>query len=170
MSNNTNVNRSTIHTPSIRMIILRIKTSKKRGMGARRATKFLILKKVLSWWLQDVYFIDCISKMKSDKWWVKFILGHAEPLNSNPSTNAAWRLWYYWPTMIMDCIEFINQCQVCQYHGTFIKQLLEPLYTIAKLWPSTAWDIGIVVSFEKLLLENTDICCPPWSSFLNGSK
>lgn len=32
--------------------------------------------------------------------------------------------------MILDCVEFEKSCQICQYHGNFIRVSPEPLHTI----------------------------------------
>jgi Integrase zinc binding domain len=40
------------------------------------------------------------------------------------------RMRYYWPTMVTDYEDHANKCHVCQIHGPFIHQVLNPLYSI----------------------------------------
>ncbi|KAH0646568.1 hypothetical protein KY284_034452 [Solanum tuberosum] len=54
------------------------------------------------------------------------------------------RMGYYWPTMVMDCLENAKKCQACQFHANYIHQSPEALYPTVVSWPFDAWGLDVV--------------------------
>ncbi|XP_020232497.1 uncharacterized protein LOC109812849 [Cajanus cajan] len=47
------------------------------------------------------------------------------------------RAGYYWPTLVVDCAEFVQQCKPCQQFGPITHQPPEELHSITVPWPSS---------------------------------
>ncbi|KAL0291477.1 UNVERIFIED_CONTAM: hypothetical protein Scaly_2636100 [Sesamum calycinum] len=54
------------------------------------------------------------------------------------------RMFYYWLTMVKDCLKYVKKCYSCQLYTNFIHQPLEPLHPIVASWPFDAWGLDIV--------------------------
>ena len=58
--------------------------------------------------------------------------------------NQIKRVGYYWPTMVLDCMDLARKCKKCQFHADFIHQPPEPLHPTVTSWPFEAWGMDIV--------------------------
>lgn len=54
------------------------------------------------------------------------------------------RLDYYWPTMLVDYIEYAKQCHIFQLHNNYGHVPAEPLHTTSCSWPFSKWRMNIV--------------------------
>lgn len=54
------------------------------------------------------------------------------------------RLGHYWPTMVVNCIEYAKRCHVCQLHSDYSHVLAKPLHTTSCSWLFFRWGMGIV--------------------------
>nr|KYP68865.1 Retrovirus-related Pol polyprotein from transposon 297 family [Cajanus cajan] len=57
------------------------------------------------------------------------------------------RAGYYWPTMVADCAEFVQQCKPCQQFGPITHQPPEELHSITVPWPFSIWGMDILGPF-----------------------
>ena len=54
------------------------------------------------------------------------------------------RHWYFWPSMLKDCIEFARGCIQCQIHGPIQRVSAETLHSVAKPWPFRGWAMDAI--------------------------
>lgn len=59
--------------------------------------------------------------------------------------DRIWRLGYYWPSMIKDCIDY-----ALQFHGDYIHQAPEPLHPTVPSWSFEAWEMDVIGSPPSL--------------------
>ena len=65
---------------------------------------------------------------------------------------------YYWPTMVLVCIDFARRCDACQLHASFIHQPLELLHPTIESWPFEAWGLNLIGPFtQKFSAGHTNI-------------
>nr|KYP33532.1 Gypsy retrotransposon integrase-like protein 1 [Cajanus cajan] len=57
------------------------------------------------------------------------------------------RAGYYWPTLLTNCVNFVQQCKPCQQHGPLTHQPPEELHSITTPWPFSIWDMDILGPF-----------------------
>ncbi|XP_022861476.1 uncharacterized protein LOC111381861 [Olea europaea var. sylvestris] len=54
------------------------------------------------------------------------------------------RMWYYWPTMVQNSMDYVRKYEACQVHANFIHQPPEPLHLTVASWPFDAWGLDII--------------------------
>lgn len=54
------------------------------------------------------------------------------------------RLGYYWPTMMVNCIEYAKRYRICQLHNDYGHVSVKPLHTTSFSWPFSKWGMDIV--------------------------
>ncbi|XP_020239496.1 uncharacterized protein LOC109818442 [Cajanus cajan] len=57
------------------------------------------------------------------------------------------RAGYYWPTLLTNCVNFVQQCKPCQQHGPLTHQPPEELHSITTPWPFSIWVMDILGPF-----------------------
>ncbi|XP_029128237.1 uncharacterized protein LOC109802001 [Cajanus cajan] len=57
------------------------------------------------------------------------------------------RAGYYWPTLKLDCADYVKKCVQCQKHGNLIHASATELHSISSPWPFALWGIDILGSF-----------------------
>lgn len=77
---------------------------------------------MLYWYSLDGILLLCIANHEIHEAMSKV---HSEVCGAHQSSPKLYmqlnRLGYYWSIMIRDCTKFGKTCQVCQYHGKFIR-------------------------------------------------
>lgn len=89
----------------------------KRMEVKKRSTKFVVLKGTLYRRSLDGMLLQFIACRE-----IHDVMGEVHTGICRPMQIK--RLGYYWPTMIRNCIEFAQRCQVCQYHRKYINYQL----------------------------------------------
>jgi len=57
------------------------------------------------------------------------------------------RVGYYWPTMQVDCAEYVKKCEKCQEFGNLMHGRPEMLHSITPPWPFAMWGMDIIGPF-----------------------
>jgi ribonuclease HI len=55
---------------------------------------------------------------------------------------------YYWPGIMVDCLQVAKSCHGCQVHGDFKHQPPAPLHPTIPSWPFDAWGIDVIGPIE----------------------
>ncbi|PKU59564.1 hypothetical protein MA16_Dca028568 [Dendrobium catenatum] len=58
------------------------------------------------------------------------------------------RMGYYWPRMILDCIDHAKKCHQCQVHGDIMHRPPNPLHPTVASWPFESWGTDIIGPIE----------------------
>ncbi|XP_068483117.1 uncharacterized protein [Phaseolus vulgaris] len=95
--------------------------------------------------------LKCVSKTDAE-YILKELHHGACGLHSGARTMATivLRVGYYWPTLRVDCADFVKKCQNFQEHGSLIHLHPHDLQNINSPWPFALWGMDIVGPFPQL--------------------
>jgi len=57
------------------------------------------------------------------------------------------RAGYLWPTIEVDCQDYVKKCKPCQKHDNLVHQKQEQLHHILSSWPFAKWGMNILDPF-----------------------
>lgn len=108
----------------------------KRTKIRRRATRFTLQGNQLYQRSLDGILLRCLS---IDEATTVMNEMHAEVCRWHQSSLKLQyqlkRLGYYWLTMVVDCIDYVKRCRVCQLHSDYDHMPAEPLHTTSYSCP-----------------------------------
>ena len=93
------------------------------------------------WWCISL----CLSNLEAQEVLKEALDGICGAHHPGPKLkDQLYKLGYYWPTMIVDAVQYAKWCKTCQIHADFIHQQLKMLHTTMTSWPFEAWRIDVI--------------------------
>jgi len=84
--------------------------------------------------------------------------------------NRLHLLSYYWPTMIVDAVQYVRRCKAWKIHADFIHQPSELLHLTVVSQPCEAWRIDVVGPISPSLVKGHLFIVAIIDYFQNGQK
>lgn len=117
----------------------------KRAEIQQRATRFTLRGNQLYRQSLNGILLHCLSIDKAATVMTEVHAGVCRGHQSGPKLQYQLkRLSYYWPTMVVNCIDYAKRCHVCQLYTDYGHVPAEPLHTTSCSWPFSTWGMDIV--------------------------